>query len=198
MNHYHLKKQLIALEKIEENIDYDTLEKLIEDMLVTINSGGKIIATALGKNVPICEKFIGTLNSLGINGHFLHTNSAIHGDLGVVKDNDLVIMLTKSGETSESIYLYEQLIKRKIKLWLLTYNGNSTLGKKIANKLVLFLEHEGDKWNLVPNNSSIGYLLVLQAVAMEITDRLDIKLEVFKQNHPGGYIGKVLETKRRV
>lgn len=198
MNHYHLKKQLIALEKIEENIDYDTLEKLIEDMLVTINTGGKIIATALGKNVPICEKFIGTLNSLGINGHFLHTNSAIHGDLGVVKDNDLVIMLTKSGETTESIYLYEQLIKRKIKLWLLTYNGNSTLGKKIANKLVLFLEHEGDKWNLVPNNSSIGYLLVLQAVAMEITDRLDIKLEVFKQNHPGGYIGKVLETKRRV
>ena len=198
MNHYHLKKQLIALEKIEENIDYDTLEKLIEDMLVTINSGGKIIATALGKNVPICEKFIGTLNSLGINGHFLHTNSAIHGDLGVVKDNDLVIMLTKSGETAESIYLYEQLIKRKIKLWLLTYNGNSTLGQKIANKLVLFLEHEGDKWNLVPNNSSIGYLLVLQAVAMEITDRLDIKLEVFKQNHPGGYIGKVLETKRRV
>lgn len=198
MNHYHLKKQLIALEKIEENIDYDTLDTLIEDMLATINTGGKIIATALGKNVPICEKFIGTLNSLGINGHFLHTNSAIHGDLGVVKDNDLVIMLTKSGETSESIYLYEQLIKRKIKLWLLTYNGNSTLGKKIANKLVLFLEHEGDKWNLVPNNSSIGYLLVLQAVAMEITDRLDIKLEVFKQNHPGGYIGKVLETKRRV
>ena len=198
MNHYHLKKQLIALEKIEENIDYDTLEKLIEDMLEIINNGGKIIATALGKNVPICEKFIGTLNSLGINGHFLHTNSAIHGDLGVVKDNDLVIMLTKSGETAESIYLYEQLIKRKIKLWLLTYNGNSTLGKKIANKLVLFLEHEGDKWNLVPNNSSIGYLLVLQAVAMEITDRLDIKLEVFKQNHPGGYIGKVLETKRRV
>ncbi|PNS00479.1 sugar isomerase [Petrotoga mexicana DSM 14811] len=198
MNHYHLKKQLIALEKIEENIDYDTLDTLIEDMLVTINTGGKIIATALGKNVPICEKFIGTLNSLGINGHFLHTNSAIHGDLGVVKDNDLVIMLTKSGETSESIYLYEQLKKRKIKLWLLTYNGNSTLGKKIANKLVLFLEHEGDKWNLVPNNSSIGYLLVLQAVAMEITDRLDIKLEVFKQNHPGGYIGKVLETKRRV
>jgi len=194
MNHYHLKKQLIALEKIEENIDYDTLEKLIEDILVTINTGGKIIATALGKNVPICEKFIGTLNSLGINGHFLHTNSAIHGDLGVVKDNDLVIMLTKSGETSESIYLYEQLIKRKIKLWLLTYNGNSTLGKRITNKLVLFLEHEGDKWNLVPNNSSIGYLLVLQAVAMEITDRLDIKLEVFKQNHPGGYIGKVLET----
>jgi len=198
MNHYHLKKQLIALEKIEENIDYDTLEKLIEDMLEIINTGGKIIATALGKNVPICEKFIGTLNSLGINGHFLHTNSAIHGDLGVVKDNDLVIMLTKSGETAESIYLYEQLIKRKIKLWLLTYNGNSTLGQKIANKLVLFLEHEGDKWNLVPNNSSIGYLLVLQAVAMEITDRLDIKLEVFKQNHPGGYIGKVLETKRRV
>lgn len=198
MNHYHLKKQLIALEKIEENIEYDSLEKLIENILVTINTSGKIIATALGKNVPICEKFIGTLNSLGINGHFLHTSSAIHGDLGVVKDNDLVIMLTKSGETSESVYLYEQLIKRKIKLWLLTYNGNSTLGQKIANKLVLFLEHEGDKWNLVPNNSSIGYLLVLQAIAMEITDRLNIKLEVFKQNHPGGYIGKVLETKRRV
>jgi len=194
----HLRKQIEAMEMLEKKMDYNVLERLIIDIENTVKKGNKIVATALGKNVPICEKFIGTLLSLGIDGFFLHTNSAVHGDLGVVKNGDLVIMLTKSGETAESIYLYEHLKKRDVNIWLLTYNGDSFLGQKIGNKLVLYLEHEGDKWDLVPNNSSIGFLLVLQSVAMEIFDRLDLKLEVFKNNHPGGHIGKVLSEMEEI
>ena len=188
----HLEKQLYALRKIVENIDENSLELLVQDMIETVRNGRKIIATALGKNVPICEKFIGTLIFVGIQSYFLHTNSALHGDLGVVNKNDLVIMLSKSGETEESIYLCKHLIERTKNVYLMTYNMNSTLFNLCPKKVALYLEHEEDKWNLLPNNSSIGFLFVLQALAMELIDRLNIPLEIFKMNHPGGAIGKKL------
>lgn len=189
----HLKGQIHALENIVENSDKNKLEVLVQDMVETIKNGHKIIATALGKNVPICEKFIGTLVSVGIPGYFLHVNSAVHGDLGIVDKDDLVIMLSKSGETDESIYLCAHLIKRGANVYLMTYNRHSTLANLCSKVIDLYLEHEGDKWNLIPNNSSIGFLFVLQAVAMELIERLNIPLEVFKSNHPGGAIGKKLE-----
>ena len=73
--------------------------------IATLERGNKLVFSGLGKNVPICEKVVGTLNSVGLASAFLHTNSAVHGDLGVVRDGDLVIILTKSGETSESVHL---------------------------------------------------------------------------------------------
>uniref|UniRef100_A0A7C5VM82 SIS domain-containing protein n=1 Tax=Fervidobacterium thailandense TaxID=1008305 RepID=A0A7C5VM82_9BACT len=190
----HLDGQLRALQKIVERLDRNKLEVLLQDMVSTVKNGGKIIATALGKNVPICEKFIGTLISLGIPSYFLHTNSAVHGDLGAVGPSDLVLVLSKSGETEESIYLYEHLERKGANVYVLTYNCNSTLAKISKNKICLYLEHEGDPWNIVPNNSTIGYLFILQALAMELIDRLQIPLSVFKENHPGGAIGKKLRA----
>jgi len=190
----HLEIQLKALQGIVENLDTGRLETLLNEMVETVARGNKIITTALGKNVPICEKFTGTLISLGINCAFLHSNSAVHGDLGIVKEGDLVLILSKSGNTEESIYLYKHLVKKKANVWLMTYNEQGMLSKMCEKKIVLYLEHEGDKWNLVPNNSSIGYLFVLQALAMELSDRLNVSIEEFKQNHPGGHIGKLLES----
>ncbi|HPT59929.1 MAG TPA: hypothetical protein PLD16_08875 [Fervidobacterium sp.] len=88
----------------------------------------------------------------------------------------LVIILSKSGEMSKSIYLYKQLKIRNVIVRIMCYNNNNTLCREDSKKLVLYLEHEGDRWNLVPNNSSIGFLLVLQSVAMELADRLDVGL----------------------
>lgn len=189
---HHLYTQLSALQKIVDNIDCQKLEMLVQDALKTVKRGRKIIATALGKNVPICEKFIGTLLSAGISGYFLHASSALHGDLGAVNEGDLVILLSKSGETEETIYLYDYLLQKRVTIYLITYNKNSILAKLCPNTIFLYLEHEGDKWNLIPNNSTIGYLFILQAIAMELIEKLDIPLEVFKQNHPGGAIGKKL------
>ncbi|AFG35913.1 putative sugar phosphate isomerase involved in capsule formation [Fervidobacterium pennivorans DSM 9078] len=188
----HLEKQLEALKGIVERIDKVELEKLITEMVETIRNGKKIVTSALGKNVPICEKFTGTLISLGVPAYFLHTNNAVHGDLGIVKAGDLVLLLSKSGNTEESVYLYDHLKAKGANIWIMTYNENSILAKMSEKKVILYLEHEGDKWNLVPNNSSIGYLFILQAIAMELLDRLDIQIDEFKFNHPGGFIGKIL------
>lgn len=74
-----------------ESIDVEVYNRLVDECEQTIKGGYKIIASGLGKNVPICEKFVGTLNSLGIDARFLHTNTAVHGDLGMVGKKDLVI-----------------------------------------------------------------------------------------------------------
>ena len=160
--------------------------------VTTIEASRKIIISGLGKNVPICEKFAGSLLSLGVDAFFLHTNSAAHGDLGAVKDGDLVIILTKSGETAESIYLADHLMDRKATLWLLTFNKESTLTKMIPSSLILELKHEGDMWNTMPNNSTTINLIVLQGLAMQIAIARNMELNEFRRNHPGGHIGEML------
>lgn len=161
----------------------------------TLQRGNKIVVSGLGKNVPICDKFVGSMLSLGLNANFLHTNSAVHGDMGMVHSGDLVVILTKSGATKESVYLAKLLMKREnVNLWLLTFSGDSVLVELIGkNKsLVIELEDEGDMWNIMPNNSTTLNLIVLQGVVMEIARRMNLSLDDFKRNHPGGAIGEIL------
>jgi len=176
------------------SISEDVFEQLLSDCGKTIRNGNKIVVSGLGKNVAICEKFVGTMVSLGLDASFLHTNSAIHGDIGIVHSGDLVIILTKSAGTFESKQLYDVLKKRKgVTVWLLTFNKNGELTELIDNKLIIDLEHEGDMWNLIPNNSTAINLIVLQAIAILLSERLGLTLENdFKPNHPGGAIGRVL------
>jgi len=177
-------------------LDERVFNQLVNEGVTTLQRGKKIIVSGLGKNVSICDKFVGSMLSLGLDACFLNTNSAVHGDLGVVKQNDLVIILTKSGETVESIYLARLLKERNVNLWLLTFNTNSTLTKEITKKIVLSLAHEGDMWNIMPNNSTTLNLIVLQALAMQIAEKMNLQLEDFKKNHPGGFIGETLKNER--
>lgn len=190
----YFEKNMKLIQKGVNSIDEKCFERLLNDCIETLNNGGKIIASGLGKNVAICDKFVGEMVSLGQRAQFLHTNSAVHGDLGSIQDGDLVIVLTKSGETIESIHLVEHLFKRNIKIWLLTFEKESTLAKKIENIMVINLEHEGDDWNIVPHNSSILNLIVLQELAINIARKRGVKLSDFKFNHPGGHIGDLLKN----
>ncbi len=194
-NAYHYFEQnMNYLENALRSISGAQMDALISDCENVLRSGHKIIVSGLGKNVPICEKFVGTMLSMGMNAGFLHTNSAVHGDMGMIKPGDLVIILTKSGETEESFYLAHLLKKREgVKLRLLTFKTHSTLTDIIPKNLVINLEHEGDLWNILPNNSTTLNLIVLQTIAIELSRRLEIDLEKdFRPNHPGGAIGRKL------
>lgn len=181
-----------------DSIDTGVLEKLISDCIYALESGHKVIASGLGKNVPICDKFVGTMLSLGLNAGFLHTNSAVHGDMGIVRPGDVVIILTKSGATAESVYLVDLLKKRKgVVLWLLSFKEHSILSDSMKKKLIIKLEHEGDMWNIIPNNSTTLNLIVLQTLAMSLARQLGLTLEDdFKPNHPGGAIGDILRKEK--
>lgn len=194
----YFEKQLKVITDSIHSFDEAAFRRCVDEGRKTIDAGHKIVVSGLGKNVPICEKFVGSMVSLGMDAYFLHTNSAVHGDMGIIKDGDMVILLTKSGETSESVYLARLLMARMEKehstvdLWLLTFVKDSTLTRLIPNSIVLDLEHEGDLWNIMPNNSTTLNLIVLQGLAMQIAKARDMQLEDFRRNHPGGHIGAVL------
>lgn len=191
----YFEEELKEISAAVRSMDEKVFGRWVDEAVEAIDGGHKIIVSGLGKNVPICEKFVGSMSSLGMDAAFLHTNSAVHGDMGIVKEGDMVIILTKSGETSESIYLARLLKERTVKLWLLSFESDSTLSREIADQLILKLGHEGDMWNVMPNNSTTINLIVLQGLVMQIARRRGVKLEDFKRNHPGGYIGVVLAEK---
>ncbi len=174
------------------SLDRGVFYRLVDDVCNTLSIGRKVVITGLGKNAPICEKFVGTMLSLGLNSTFLHTNTAVHGDLGTIRKGDLILILSKSGETSESKRLLDYVrdeLKRDNTIWTMTFKEDSYLAKNSPNTLTIPLEHEGDDWNKVPNNSTTVYLIVLQALAMNVAKRKDVKYEDFILNHPGGAIG---------
>ncbi|MDR1539166.1 MAG: SIS domain-containing protein [Clostridiales bacterium] len=188
----HFEKTLSIISDAVRSVREDEFNRLKNDCIAALGAGNKIIASGLGKNVPICEKFVGTLNSLGMAAAFMHTNSAVHGDLGMVQDGDIVIVLTKSGETAESIHLVYLLKKRCCTIWLLSFSRASTLFKAVPNSLIVELEHEGDQWNMLPNNSTALNLIVLQELAMCISKERGVGIDALRMNHPGGNIGAKL------
>ena len=178
-----------------ESIDESVYEQVISESVDVLKAGGKIIASGLGKNVPICEKFVGTLNSLGIDARFLHTNTAVHGDLGMVGKNDIVYLLSKGGNTHETVALAEHLKARGTDTWLMTFTEKCKSAEIVDKRLIMHLINEGDEWDIVPNNSTTVYLIVLQGIALEIASRLGVTLDDFRVNHPGGGIGARLSGK---
>lgn len=190
----YFEKQLAEFNHSIRSLNEREFERWVKEATEILQSGHKIIVSGLGKNVPICDKFVGSMISMGLNACFLHTNSAVHGDMGIVKNNDMVIILTKSGETSESIYLVKLLKKRNVNMWLLSFAQESTLAREIPNQIILDLMHEGDLWNIMPNNSTTVNLIILQGLAMMIAKEMKIPLEDFGRNHPGGAIGETLKS----
>lgn len=190
----YFEKMLNMVGQSVRSMDTDMFEELCNDCQTVLEKGKKVIVSGLGKNVPVCDKFAGTMNSLGLRACCMNTNSAVHGDIGMVEDDDLVIVLTKSGETAESVYLTSLLEKRQVTIWLLSFQEDSTLVHRIPKHLILSLEHEGDPWDIVPNNSTTVNLIILQGLAISLAERMGVTLAQFKKNHPGGFIGEQLKN----
>lgn len=95
MKRVYFEDVLSVIKESIESVDENVYKDLIDECVRTLKNGGKIIASGLGKNVPICEKFVGTMNSMGLDARFLHTNTAMHGDLGVIRPEDLLIFTIK-------------------------------------------------------------------------------------------------------
>jgi len=170
--------------------DADGVGLLADACEAALRDGRQVVVTALGKNVPICEKFAGTLNSFGLSARFLHSNSAVHGDLGILAPHDLLIIVSKSGSTEESVALARLVQSRPLTTWSLTCTAASPIADLTQHSTVVELAHEGDLWDMAPVNSSIVFLAVFNAIAVDLSERLGVPLEQFLHNHPGGAIGR--------
>ena len=110
----------------------------------------------------------------------------------MVGKNDIVYLLSKGGNTVETVALAGYLRERGTDTWLLTFTEKCKSAEIIDKRLVMHLINEGDEWDIVPNNSTTIYLIILQGIAIEIGKRMGITLDDFKMNHPGGGIGAKL------
>jgi arabinose-5-phosphate isomerase len=153
---------------------------------------GRVIVTGMGKSGIICRKIAATFSSTGTSAFFLHPAEAIHGDLGAIREEDVVIALSHSGETEELIRLLESIRRIGARLIALTGAPGSTLAKAADVTLDCGIAEEACPMNLVPTASTTAALALGDALAMTLLVRKGFREEQFASLHPGGKLGKRL------
>ena len=153
---------------------------------------GRVIVTGMGKSGIICRKIAATLSSTGTAAFFLHPAEAIHGDLGVLQAEDVVLALSYSGETEELLRLVETIKRLGAKLVAMTGDETSTLAQAADVALDCRVSEEACPLNLVPTASTTASLALGDALAMALLVAKGFRQEDFASLHPGGKIGKRL------
>jgi len=157
-----------------------------------LNSTGRVIVTGIGKSANIATKIVATLNSTGTPAVFMHAADAIHGDLGNIQVNDVVICISKSGNTPEIKVLVPLIRNSKNKIIAITGNADSFLGKNADFVLNSYVEKEADPNNLAPTTSTTAQLVLGDALAVCLLDLRGFTDRDFAKYHPGGALGKRL------
>ena len=167
----------------------ENFEKAVNFIL---NSNGRVIVTGIGKSANIATKIVATFNSTGTPAIFMHAADAIHGDLGNVQENDVVICISKSGNTPEIKVLVPLIKNYGNKIIAITGNIDSFLGKNADFSLNTFVEKEACPNNLAPTTSTTAQLVMGDALAVCLQDLRGFSKKDFAKYHPGGALGKRL------
>ena len=195
-NNYEIKN--IAIQAIQEEAKaVAALAQYIDDDFVTVvdrilNLQGRVIVTGIGKSAIIAQKIVATLNSTGTPSIFMHAADAIHGDLGIIQQNDLIIAISKSGNTPEIKVLVPCLKQTKNVLVALVGNVDSYLAKNADYILNTTVEKEACPNNLAPTSSTTAQLAMGDALAVVLQECRDFTDKDFAKYHPGGALGKKL------
>jgi len=156
------------------------------------NSKGRVIITGIGKSAIIANKIVATLNSTGTPAIFMHAADAIHGDLGLILTDDIVICISKSGNTPEIKVLVPLIKSGKNKMIAITGNENSYLGQQADYVLNTYVEQEACPNNLAPTTSTTAQLVIGDALAVCLLELRGFSSKDFAKYHPGGALGKRL------
>jgi arabinose-5-phosphate isomerase len=156
------------------------------------NSKGRVIITGIGKSAIIANKIVATLNSTGTPAIFMHAADAIHGDLGLILEDDVVICISKSGNTPEIKVLVPLIKSAKNKMIAITGNTESFLGLHADFVLNAYVEKEACPNNLAPTTSTTAQLVIGDALAVCLLELRGFSSNDFAKYHPGGALGKKL------
>lgn len=183
-----LDEEAEAIHGLNEHIN----DEFVHAVEVILEAEGRVIVTGIGKSSDIGRKFAATLNSTGTPAFFLHAADAIHGDLGMVRPNDVVVCLSKSGDTPE-IKVLLPLIKANGNVLIgIVGNPQSYLGLQSNIVLNVHVEHEACPNNLVPTASTAAQLAMCDALAVALLTARGFTTQDFARLHPGGALGKKL------
>jgi len=174
----------------------EPFERAVELVLDCGKAGGRVVVTGMGKSGIVAQKIAATLSSTGSPALFLHPAEAVHGDLGMLMQGDVVIALSASGETEEILRLLATLKRKGDGLIALCSNMNSTLAEAADVALDCCVEREACGMNLAPTASTTTMLALGDALAIAVSLRKGFRAEDFAELHPGGKLGKRLARVR--
>ncbi|HYR89059.1 MAG TPA: KpsF/GutQ family sugar-phosphate isomerase [Terriglobia bacterium] len=175
-----------------QNVRSELGAEFEEAVNVIAACAGQVIVTGVGKSGIIANKIAATLRSTGTPALFLHAWEALHGDIGIVGSNDVVLAIGKSGETTELNDLLRFLKKRGARIISLTSNGSSSMSRLSDITLDLHIPREACPLNLAPTASTTATLVVGDAIAVVLMKMKNISETDFARHHPGGQLGKRL------
>ncbi|MFA5299586.1 MAG: KpsF/GutQ family sugar-phosphate isomerase [Lutibacter sp.] len=188
----HAKQTILIESKAIANL----VNFLNEDFENAVNfihhSKGRVIVTGIGKSANIATKIVATLNSTGTPAIFMHAADAIHGDLGIIQKNDVVVCLSKSGNTPEIKVLVPLIRSYGNKVIAITGNPESFLGTNADFTLNSYVEREACPNNLAPTTSTTAQLVIGDALAICLLELNNFSSKDFAKYHPGGALGKKL------
>ena len=182
--------------RIESNGILSIAERLDESFVRAVklleSCHGKVVVTGMGKSGLICRKIAATLASTGTPSFFLHAGDALHGDLGMVKQGDVILAISNSGETDEILKLLPHIRHHGLKLVVMTGNLESTLAKAGDVILDVKVAEEACPLGLAPTASTTAALAMGDALAVVVLEEKGFKEEDFALRHPGGILGRRL------
>jgi len=186
-----IRKEAEAVAHLEKKID----EAFVRAVEMILKCKGRVIVTGIGKSGIIGKKIAATLTSTGTAAFFLHPTEGIHGDLGMVRKNDVVIAITKSGGNDE-VYQLIPLFKRLgVPIITFTGNPNSPVAEKSDMVIDVSVDQEACPYNLIPTSSTTAALVMGDALAIALLEERHFSSEDFALLHPGGNLGRRLILK---
>ena len=185
--------------KAESDAITKAIDFLNDDFLKSVqaifNTKGRLVITGIGKSAHIGQKIVATLNSTGTPSLFMHAAEAVHGDLGMITKDDVVLCISKSGNSPE-IKVLAPLLKRDGNILIgMTGNESSFLGKNSDFVINAYVEKEADPNNLAPTTSTTVQLALGDALAVALIEMRNFTANDFAKFHPGGALGKKLLLK---
>src|SRR5438094_6797150 len=186
-----LELEIRELERLRQRLgeDFSRAVALIKD---SVDAHGKVVVVGVGKSGHIGAKIASTLTSTGSPAVVLDSLNALHGDLGVVADGDVILALSSSGETEELVRVLPAIARFQVKIIAMCGDADSTLAKNAHVILDVNIEQEACPLNLAPTSSTKAMLALGDAIAMVLLEARGFKKEVFAKFHPGGKIGRSL------
>lgn len=180
---------------LEESQSISNLSNYLDDNFATIvkeilMTEGRLVVTGIGKSAIIATKIVATMNSTGTPALFMHAAEAIHGDLGMIQKNDIILCISKSGNTPEIKVLIPLLKRGGNKLIAMVSDKNSYLAEHSDYLLYAHVDREADINNLAPTNSTTAQLVMGDTLAMCLLEQRKFSPQDFAKYHPGGALGK--------
>jgi arabinose-5-phosphate isomerase len=188
--------ELTALKAVRAGLDA-SFARAVERIVDTLQHRGKIVIVGIGKSGAVGQKIAATLTSTGSTSVVLNSVDALHGDLGIVNDGDLILVLSYSGESEELIHLLPALRRFPVKIIALTGNPKSTVARHSDVVLNVRVPKEACPFNLAPTASTTATLVMGDALAMAVLEARGFTQKDFARYHPSGAIGRAMLVRVR-